>query len=510
MPISGSFVLSSKAFCPEEIVPKPCPLPMVVSLFGGSVLAPSNLPESQVTEEIKSDVSTVAATTALNATEEKEEERKTPALSSTVVPTAVSSTSVPTPITDEKKVTIIGVGRLGLCFALVLASKGYNVVGVDLSPTYVDHINNKTLRSSEPGVEEYLRIVTTMRATTSLVEGAHHSDLLFVLVDTPSTGGERHYDHSKLSSVLSNLNTLQVRNKHIVIGCTVMPGYIANVGRFLVKDCENCSLSYNPEFIAQGDIINGQLRPDMILIGQGSSQAGIRLRQLYRNICDGWVPGQKTSPLIKNGGPGKTDSGAYLRCMTPESAEICKLALNCFVTMKVAFANLVGDIAEATFNARASDITAAMGCDTRIGNKYLQHGYGFGGPCFPRDNRALRGYANSIGVEAALFLATDEDNKEHTKTQLQRLMAETDPSQTYVFTGVAYKLNTRVPIIEESQRLALAVGLARDGRKVIIRDYADTLHLVRMEYGALFHGYVVLADGVNFPEPLTSYLPRSS
>jgi len=134
----------------------------------------------------------------------------------------------------DKNITVVGVGRLGICFALVLEKKGYNVVGVDLAQPYCDKINNRTLRSNEPSVEEYLKTCKNLRMTTSLDEGVKHSDVLFILVDTPSTGGERHYDHSKLGSVLMALNSLKVENKHMVIGCTIIPGYTATVGRQLI------------------------------------------------------------------------------------------------------------------------------------------------------------------------------------------------------------------------------------------------------------------------------------
>jgi len=344
------------------------------------------------------------------------------------------------------------------------------VVGVDLNAPYVQAINEKTLRSNEPSVEEYLRTSKNLRATTSLVEGVNHSDVIFILVDTPSTGGERHYDHSKLGAVLSAINSLKAENKHIVIGCTVLPGYIANVGRFLIQDCKNCTLSYNPEFIAQGDIINGQLRPDMVLIGEGSKEAGDRLQVIYETM---------------------TDNEPKIARMSPESAEICKLGVNCFVTMKVTFSNLIGDIADRTPGADKYAICQAIGQDSRVGTKYLRPGYGFGGPCFPRDNRALGGYGEMVGIDALLFKATDAYNKYHTGVQLKTMLDE--GKDDYVFTGVAYKASTRVPIIEESQRLAIAVGLAQAGRKVTIRDYKDTVNEVRKEYGRLF-SYEVLAD----------------
>lgn len=363
----------------------------------------------------------------------------------------------------NKNVTIIGIGRLGICFALVLEKAGYNVVGVDLNPRYCKSINDRTFKSNEPSVVEYLQKAKNLKATTDLAEGINHSDTLFILVDTPSSGNEHHYDHSKLGSVLIALNNHKVENKHIVIGCTVIPGYIAKVGRYLISDTKNCSLSYNPEFIAQGDIINGQLRPDMVLIGEGSKTAGDVLEQMYHDMCD-------NTPEICR--------------MSPESSEICKLGVNCFVTMKVTFANLIGDIADRTPGACKNEITQAIGKDSRVGSKYIRPGYGYGGPCFPRDNRALGGYGEQVGVDALLFKATDAYNKYHTQLQLQQKAQ--DKSESFTFTGVAYKPGTKVPIVEESQRLVIAVGLAKMGRKVTIRDYKDIITEVKKLHGGLF------------------------
>lgn len=364
---------------------------------------------------------------------------------------------------ENKNVTVIGVGRLGICFALVLEKKGYNVVGVDLNPKYVEAINNKTFKNNEPSVNEYLAASKNLRCTTNIQEGIDHSDVLFILVHTPSSGNETFYDHSHLGSVLIGLNKQKVKNKHIVIGCTVIPGYISKVGRYLIKDCENCTLSYNPEFIAQGDIINGQLKPDMVLIGEGSKEAGDRLQLMYENMSD-------NTPEICR--------------MTPESSEICKLGVNCFVTMKVTFANLIGDIADRTPGADKLEITGAIGKDSRVGNKYLRPGYGYGGPCFPRDNRALGGYGLQVGVDALLFNATDAYNKYHTQLQLRDALAQ--DKKEWTFTGVAYKPNTKVPIVEESQRLVIAVGLAKAGRTVTVRDYKDIITEVKKLYGGLF------------------------
>ena len=111
-----------------------------------------------------------------------------------------------------------------------------------------------------------------------------------------------------------NINAKKVANKHIVIGCTVIPGYIEGTGKYLLQDCVNTSLSYHPEFIAQGDIMNGTLKPDMALIGEGSKAAGDVLEEMNLRMT--------------------TSKPAICR-MSPASAEITKLSINCFVTMKV-------------------------------------------------------------------------------------------------------------------------------------------------------------------------------
>jgi UDP-glucose 6-dehydrogenase len=86
------------------------------------------------------------------------------------------------------------------------------------------------------------------------------------MVQTPNGGGDKFYDHTILSNVLTQINSYKPKDKHIVIGCTVMPKYTNSVARLLLCNCENTTISYNPEFIAQGDIVNGLIHPDMIVV----------------------------------------------------------------------------------------------------------------------------------------------------------------------------------------------------------------------------------------------------
>ncbi|KAL6063069.1 putative UDP-glucose/GDP-mannose dehydrogenase [Balamuthia mandrillaris] len=365
------------------------------------------------------------------------------------------------------RVTFIGVGRLGLATALVWESKGLHILAVDVQQSYVDQLNAKTFCSHEPGVSELLRQSTNFRATTSLEEGAAFADLLFVMVDTPTGVGKKSYDHRNLGSVLMALNKLRLKNKHVVIGCTVLPGYIATTGRFLLKDCKHTTLNYNPEFVAQGNIVAGLLHPDMVLIGAESKEAGDLLEGIYKRVCE------RTS----SGGPA-------IGRMSPESAEIAKLATNCFITMKIAFANAIGDIADRTEGANKNDILSLVGKDSRIGSKCMMPGYGFGGPCFPRDNRALGNYAESIGVAPILATATDAANKLHAELMAEDLLEE--DRDLYVFEDVAYKPQCPVPIIEESQKLEVARLVRQRGKKVLIRDREVIINEVMKEYGTTF------------------------
>jgi len=363
----------------------------------------------------------------------------------------------------SSNITIIGVGRLGLCMALALERSGYHVLGVDVSDAYIQEINQKTLSSLEPKVSEYLKESRNFRATTSIKEGLDHSDLIFIVVPTNTVPTEQSYDHTIVSEILQNINREKVSHKHIVISSTVFPGYIANEARALLADCPQTSLSYNPEFIAQGDIIHGTKNPDMVLIGEGSKEAGDWLEEIYKTCCP------NTSTICR---------------MSVSSAEITKLSVNCFITMKIAFANLVADIADETPGANKVDILQAVGKDCRIGERNLKPGYGFGGPCFPRDNRALGNYASKIGIEPTLFRATDTTNKAHANYQAQTLFTKDLPS--YLFEDIRYKENCPVPIIEESQKLVIAEILANRGKQVIISDTEDVISKIKKEYKGKF------------------------
>jgi UDPglucose 6-dehydrogenase len=154
--------------------------------------------------------------------------------------------------------------------------------------------------------------------------------------------------------------------------------------------------------------------------------------------------------------------------MSLVNAELCKISVNTFVTTKISYANMIADMCDHLPGADSEIVTRAVGADSRIGRKYLRGAIGYGGPCFPRDNKAFIALARSLGVNSALAEATDRLN-DH---QLHRLMgaveAHAAAESVIAVLGMSYKPMT--PVIEESQGVELARLLSEAGYKVVIAD----------------------------------------
>ena len=366
-----------------------------------------------------------------------------------------------------ENITVFGIGKLGLGLALLIERVGYNVLGIDIFEDYVKQLNSKTFKTKEPEYENLLQHSSNFRASTDFKEGLEYSDIIFIIVQTPNSGGEKIYDHSLVSNLLQKINEKKVKNKHIIIGCTLMPKFIDEVGSFLLSDCENTTLSYNPEFIAQGDIIKGFLYPDMILIGTHTNNVGEILKTIYNKIV-------KNKPKY---------------CIiTPLEAEITKISINGFITTKLSFANMISDVCD-TIGVDKYHVLDSVGSDSRIGNKYFRPGYSFGGPCFPRDTKALALFIDQNDINNELLLATSKYNELHSDFLTQKLLAEV--REEYVIENICYKENSKIPIIEESAKLKIAKKLIKAGKRVIIKDEIHLINEVKKEYGNIFE-YIII------------------
>ena len=360
-----------------------------------------------------------------------------------------------------KKISVIGIGKLGLCFALTIEKAGYSVLGLDIDPDYINKINKKSLESDEQGVEEALKASSNFKATLSLEEAVDFSNYLYVVVATPSLENGR-YNHSQVNNLVYDLKKIgkQKQTKNLIICCTTMPGYCDTIFAELKEF--NYTVSYNPEFIAQGTILRDQSKPDMVLIGEDNKKVGDAIQKHYEDMT-------ANTPRICR--------------MSRTEAEICKISLNCFLTTKIAFANMIGDIA-LNSNCRPDVILDAIGSDSRVGNKYLGFGFGYGGPCFPRDNRALALYAGDVDINAMISVASDESNKDHLQNQVNYYMRNNNKEKTIEFDFVTYKPESTM--IVESQQLEYAVLLAKEGYKVVINERKVVIQELKKQYGDLF------------------------
>jgi UDPglucose 6-dehydrogenase len=361
-----------------------------------------------------------------------------------------------------ERVAIIGTGRVGLCLALSLERCGHDVLGVDANAERVDSIRNRTLRSPEPGVEEALRAAQRLRVESRLDGTVEFSPTeIFIAVDTPTSvdGG---YDAAGVDRVIGDLCALgrPARRTELVLVSTVMPGYCDS--KASEAAAFGYSLSYSPEFVAQGSILRDQQYPAQMLIGEADEEAGERIAGVYRRMCRNQPP---------------------IRRMSRLSAEIAKLATNGFLTMKIAFANAVGDLA-LTVGADAESVLAAIAADPRVGTALMNYGFGYGGPCLPRDNRALNYFARRHGSELLQAIATDAMNLRHQDFQVEEYLRSHPEEQSVHFHSVSYKPGTE--ILDESQPLAVAIRLARAGRRVVIHERAAVVAELRARFPGLF------------------------
>jgi UDPglucose 6-dehydrogenase len=355
--------------------------------------------------------------------------------------------------------SVIGLGKLGACSAACFASKGFAVTGVDINKDFVDTINNGKAPVYEPGLQEKIDLSKgRFKATQDYEEAIRETDITFLIVPTPSRQ-DGNFSDRYLQDALKQLSLAFKSAKkeyHLfVITSTVSPGVteknliplIESVsGKKLHEDFGVC---FNPEFIALGSVIKDFLNPDMVLIGESNKAAGDMLEEVYSIV---------------------TENEPYIARMSLESSEITKISLNSFITMKISFANTLANICESATNANIDDITRALGADKRISPYYLKGGLSYGGPCFPRDNRAFSAFAYQYGVDALLAKTTDAVNQLQVENLVRQVMKYVDSDKKSVVTvlGLAYKPNT--PVIEESPSIKLIDELLKKEMEVIVYD----------------------------------------
>ncbi|WP_164545404.1 UDP-glucose dehydrogenase family protein [Paenibacillus albus] len=393
------------------------------------------------------------------------------------------------------RVSVVGLGKLGLCTAACFASKGHQVIGVEKNLEYVHALKNKQAPIDEEGLPELLEQAWgNLEITTDINIATLHSDITLIIVPTPSDSDGR-FTNRFINAVLEEIAPA-IRSKdtyHIInVVSTVMPGssdqqFIPFIESLTGKQVnEEFGFAYNPEFIALGTVIKNFMNPDMVLIGASDSRTADFIKHLYETTID---------------------NQPHYNVMTLVNAEITKLSLNCYVTMKISFANELASICERVNGADIDVVTQAVGTDSRVGRKYLSGGLGFAGPCFPRDNIAFQAFAEEFGSEARIGKQVVAINHNVVDRIMNIVRERISPRGKVSILGLSYKPGTH--IIEESQSIQLAKKLLDSGYKVVLSDpkalpFATKVFGEAVEYKLNPYECVAEAAGViimtNWPE----------
>lgn len=361
-----------------------------------------------------------------------------------------------TPEPTTPGVSVVGLGKLGASLAAVLAASGARVVGVDVDPRAVERVSRGLAPVDETGLADLIAAhAGSLTATLDAAAAVASTEATFVIVPTPSDTDGR-FSLAPMQAALREVGR-GLRDKDgwhlVVVTSTVLPG---DTRGGLVPVLEEASgkrcgpdfgVCYSPAFIALGSVIRGLTHPDLVLVGESDQRAGAAAEALWRRI-------------LANGAP--------VRRMSLENAELAKVALNSYVTLKISFANMLAELCERLPGGDVDVVTGALGLDRRVGERYLRGGTAFGGPCFPRDNRALASAARALGVHVPLAAETDRVNHATLERLVRAVGDHMASGKVALVLGLAYKPDTWVT--EESAGLALAVALARDGGRVLAWD----------------------------------------
>lgn len=353
-------------------------------------------------------------------------------------------------------VSLVGLGKLGLCSAACFASKGHHVIGVDSNEEHIAALSNGRCPIDEAGLGALLKkCQSRIEFTADYEDAVGRTDITLIIVPTPSDSTGR-FSNVYIEAVLDQIApALKAKGAfHVVdVVSTVMPTtceriFAPKLEALTGKTCgRDFGLVYNPEFIALGSVIHDFLHPDMLLIGASDEKSAQAIKALYASTVE---------------------KRPHYALMNLTNAEITKLSLNCYVTMKISFANELAALCENIPGGDVDVVSSALGADTRVGRRYLKGGLGFGGPCFPRDNLAFQRCAEDADVRAYLSPRVVKVNADILNRLYTMISDHARAGSTVALLGLSYKPGTH--IVEESQPVALAAELLNAGYSVQMHD----------------------------------------
>jgi UDPglucose 6-dehydrogenase len=351
------------------------------------------------------------------------------------------------------KVTVFGIGYVGLVQAAVLASVGHDVVCVDIDQAKVDNLKKGLIPIYEPGLTPLVQETHNngqLNFTTDAQAGVLHGQMQFIAVGTPPDE-DGSADLKYVLKVAETIATYMTNSKIIINKSTVPVGTADKVAAKITSAlaARKVEIAFdvvsNPEFLKEGAAVNDCMKPDRIVVGTDSKSAQAAMRELY-------------APFNRN-----HDRMIF---MDVRSAELTKYAANCMLATKISFMNEMSNLAE-LLGADIEAVRQGIGSDSRIGYQFIYPGCGYGGSCFPKDVQALVRTAHGIEYKPALLEAVESVNY----AQKQKLFKNLNTyfngdlaGKTVAIWGLSFKPQT--DDMREASAMVLIESLWKAGAKV--------------------------------------------
>ncbi len=323
------------------------------------------------------------------------------------------------------KVTVLGTGYVGLVTGTCFSGSGNHVTCIDIDAEKVDRLSRGEVPFYEPGLDEMVRsnvAAGRLCFSTDIAAAIASCDVAFVAVGTPQ--GED--GASDMQYVVKAVEAVRESLTHpivLVMKSTVPVGTADKVREILTGSRHAVEVVSNPEFLKEGAAVADFLRPERVIIGTESQAARDLMSDLY-------------APFVRNGSP--------LLFMSNRSAELTKYAANSFLAMKISFINEIAVLAERA-GANIHDVRAGIVTDSRIGNKFLYPGCGYGGSCFPKDVKALIHLGKELGMPLQLFEEVDSVNQRQKRIlfdKIKRHFKSDLAGKTFAIWGLSFKPET--------------------------------------------------------------------
>jgi nucleotide sugar dehydrogenase len=371
------------------------------------------------------------------------------------------------------KLGLIGVDVIGLSFGLLCEKKGYEVLVSNSNEDYVFNLNQKICITNEPLIQSMLFDTNKFSATTNNTDVIKNSDIIFIFSPTPSNI-DGNYDTAKVFDVISEFYTLssqdvQLYNKKVVICSTTNPGEVDQIQQTL--NMFNIQVAYNPFFTNEGEIVKDIENHEMVLIGTEYQELTNELIQLHT----------KVKKILVN-----------VYTMSSKAAEITKIGINSFLSAKISYANMLGEIiTKSGIENEVNMVLTAIGGDSGIGKKHMNYGFGFGGPTINGDNKALKHFAESVEVNTDLISCINTFNQSHILFIKEHYIQKNPTKEIpFVMNHITYKKGSN--IVEESQQFQLCIELLNDGYSVNvieIPEVANKLNTLSESYNGRLKFY---------------------